>query len=236
MAVCYICRSCGSLQVHSIGFDSKQSFDSSSANAGGDATCQQCGRRHEYRKADLIWRQDKSAYHDEWEAGRHNVRFADFLLIVDGLDPKVRDESMMLAFMNVIKPRTAVTHVSRRDRLGDIIEPVNYRIFKERGKDREARGEAGIVERVVQDVLDYLYPRTDYTKLPEIREDHRRLIERCERAIEEATGKWDPKQLQDLIAKSLDWIANAEKQVDRHIYLYETFCYDVVRRLLSRID
>ncbi len=236
MTVYYVCRSCRSLQKHCVGFDSKQSLDSSSPNAGGDATCQECGDRHEYHKADLIWRQDKNAYHDEWEAGRHDVRLGNFFDIVDAFDPKVRDESMMLAFMKVVDPQTAVKHVSCHDRLGDIIEPVNYRIFKVKCRQlAEFVPEMEIVARVVQDVLDYLYPRTDCTRLPEIEANHRDLIERCERAIEAATDDWEREQMRDLIGNSLDCIANADKQVDRDIFLYETFCDDVVRPLLSRI-
>lgn len=235
MSVFFRCQSCDHLQQHNVGFYTRESFDSAPSQTGGDATCEYCGAQHRYLKRDLIWRHDKNPHHQDWEDGSPRLGLDDLFDVLDASDPRLRDQAMMLAFITVVNPQTVTGQASVHDRFGDLHEPVNYRIFKDRCRAlASTQSENIIVHGIVQEALDYLFRYADATRIPELVANHRAAIERFRQFLRVDIGDVERQQLEEGIIMSENKIASLPSDIDNSIVVYERFCEEILPGLLKR--
>jgi len=116
----------------------------------------------------------------------HN-NYRQLFSIIDGLDPKKRDEAMLYTLMQfVMMERTP--DAGPHDKIGDTLtDYTNYNRFKsECGRLPATLSQAFVVNAVVYFTLSYCYGRAEMDKNAVV-EAHEGIIERAQAALEEAT-------------------------------------------------
>jgi hypothetical protein len=162
--------------------------------------------------------------------------FAELFQVIDSLDPKRRDESMLDTFCQFVKMRREgfAVHKESRDPWGGIWDDfVNYKRFKEECLALPPNlNEAFMVNSIVSYTLSIRFGCAELDKEMLVAAC-RRYIDKMSELVKNAPTEQLGESVKEMIASSHHRIANIDNEIQHAKELYSYICEHLARPLLE---
>lgn len=164
-------------------------------------------------------------------------RLGDLFGVIDALDPKLRDETMMMTFMHVVGIAQTPGPYPPDAVLGDLIANcVNYPAFKETCYKLAEAGvsQQFLVQSILLDTLAYAYQSGNVENIPDMTALHQSVVDELTPQIQAEAEPEKRAHLEHLMAPAKEMLGQLSQRIYDNRDRYDRFCETVVKALVEK--
>ena len=154
--------------------------------------------------------------------------------LIDKIDIKIRDEILGHTFTYIINPRLRKPVTMKETMRELLMDDISYESFKKNCLEIiKIIPEDLLINSIITYTLQYLYLMSDKTKIEEIRNNHRFLINSLKDEILMKKTSEEKKEVQEMISDSEKMIKEIPEIMDNRYKNYIYFCENIVSELFK---